>query len=138
MVDALDVWMQLPKGHMIARFDEIAGNQVVIGADKKCWPNDMSGVSLLFASSPNPPLSTSGGYDNRKLACQSPIRHCPKVALAHYEESLNTRKVPFPQRLCFPDLSLAASGPPVLTSMFSLVDGLNGLTRAPSWVQSTT
>jgi hypothetical protein len=46
MIDALDVWMQLPKEHMISRFDEIDGNQVVIGADKKCWPNDMKGVSL--------------------------------------------------------------------------------------------
>jgi hypothetical protein len=51
MIDALDVWMQLPQEHMIARFEEIGGNDhVVIGADKKCWPNNIYGVTMVSHS----------------------------------------------------------------------------------------
>lgn len=52
MMDGLDVWLQLPPPHLVARFRELvpadhgqAGLRVVIGADKKCWPNDQNGVS---------------------------------------------------------------------------------------------
>lgn len=52
MIDGLDVWLQLPAPHLVARFRELVpvgqegqGLKVVIGSDKKCWPNDQNGVS---------------------------------------------------------------------------------------------
>jgi hypothetical protein len=54
MIDGLDVWLQLPAPHLVARFRELVpvdqeglSLKVVIGSDKKCWPNDQNGVSAV-------------------------------------------------------------------------------------------
>ncbi|KAJ7108879.1 hypothetical protein C8R43DRAFT_185837 [Mycena crocata] len=40
MMDAWDVWLQLPPQTLLERFEEFGPDVVVIGADKACWPND--------------------------------------------------------------------------------------------------
>jgi len=39
MTDALDVWVQLSPTSLIARFEELDTDKVVVGAEKACWPN---------------------------------------------------------------------------------------------------
>ncbi|KAJ7463401.1 hypothetical protein B0H11DRAFT_2052815 [Mycena galericulata] len=41
MMDAWDVWLQLPPQILLERFEELGSNKVVIGADMACWPNDL-------------------------------------------------------------------------------------------------
>ncbi|KAJ7307020.1 hypothetical protein DFH08DRAFT_824290 [Mycena albidolilacea] len=40
MMDALDVWLQLPPDMLLERYGERSSEMVVAGADKACWPNE--------------------------------------------------------------------------------------------------
>ncbi|KAJ6534635.1 hypothetical protein DFH09DRAFT_1284142 [Mycena vulgaris] len=40
MMDARDVWLQLPSAVLLERYDEYGSDMVVVGADKVCWPNE--------------------------------------------------------------------------------------------------
>ena len=44
LIDALDVWLQLSPTVMGRRFLDY-GSDIVIGADKMCWPNPADTVS---------------------------------------------------------------------------------------------
>lgn len=47
MMDALDVWLQQSPEALIRRYEELE-EDVVIGVDKACWPNEWDGVKFLF------------------------------------------------------------------------------------------
>ncbi|KAF7356335.1 hypothetical protein MVEN_00965800 [Mycena venus] len=40
MMDAWDVWLQLPPQTLLERYEEHGSDMVMIGADKACWPNE--------------------------------------------------------------------------------------------------
>ncbi|KAJ7117596.1 hypothetical protein C8R44DRAFT_983094 [Mycena epipterygia] len=72
MMDAWDVWLQLPPQTLLERYEEYGSDMVVIGADKACWPN---------------------GWD--EPACRDvPESPVPKIAYGEGEkhDGLNTRR----------------------------------------------
>ena len=44
LVDALDVWIQLPPENLARRFVEY-GHDVIVGAERHCIPNNWNSVS---------------------------------------------------------------------------------------------
>lgn len=44
MMDAWDVWLQLPPQTLLERYGEYGSHMVVIGADMACWPNEWDEV----------------------------------------------------------------------------------------------
>ena len=46
MTDAFDVWFQLSPATLIARYQELGTTDVILGADKGCWPNSPDSVSV--------------------------------------------------------------------------------------------
>jgi hypothetical protein len=47
MMDTFDVWLQLSPETLIKRYEEMGTTDVVVGADKLCWPNKWNSVSVV-------------------------------------------------------------------------------------------
>ena len=54
LVDALDVWLQVPPNVMARRFLE-QDKSILVSAEKNCWPNPRDGVSISLSHSQNYP-----------------------------------------------------------------------------------
>lgn len=46
LTDAMDVWFQLSPQFLIRRFEELDAD-IVVGADRKCWPNNGDSVGAM-------------------------------------------------------------------------------------------
>jgi hypothetical protein len=90
LADAFDVWFQLPPSFLIKRFQELDAD-IVIGADRVCWPNAEDSVSI--AVEPDSSLSQPGpcsynygpnarmSQNHRSLPGSLRIRACPRDIL---------------------------------------------------------
>jgi hypothetical protein len=62
LADAMDIWFQLSPSFLVNRFNEMDA-EVVIGADKMCWPNDLASVSAPMQSAGQRGLRCAGMSD---------------------------------------------------------------------------
>ncbi|KAJ7464612.1 hypothetical protein FB451DRAFT_1264028 [Mycena latifolia] len=62
MMDARDIWLQLPPAVLLERYDELDSSKVVIGADMACWPNDLDKPACRdVPESPVPAIAYGNG-----------------------------------------------------------------------------
>ncbi|KAJ7915674.1 hypothetical protein B0H13DRAFT_1999797 [Mycena leptocephala] len=65
MMDAWDVWLQLPPQTLLERYEEYRSDAVVIGADKACWPNEWEEPACRgVPESPVPRIAYSEGEEH--------------------------------------------------------------------------
>lgn len=80
MMDAWDVWLQLPPQTLLERYEEYRSDAVVIGADKACWPNEWEEVSPYLQS------CSPVAYSPQPACRAVPESPVPRIAYSEGEE----------------------------------------------------